>query len=538
MMTHQVQHILSLLRTSPRNVWRLGDLKHWQAFQQHQLVALSFLKCQINYRTENLNQLKRSKRATKRWVHELMRHDLLVLMDKEQYFGIAIAMTEYHPENPTLDISKQTVVPAVRIAWIHQLAQPIAHPFTIDARQPDLFAPLDHLGFSMAETLDFLAKQYPEAITHLSDFLSSDYKKTVENQAIASVSMERLEEVNTQFPNPNVILYGPPGTGKTYQSIDLAVKITGRHGANRTENQQIFKQLLGQQIEFITFHQNYAYEDFIQGLRPQANAKKGLSFELRDGIFKRLANRATLNYLQSKPPEALTEWDDLLKQQLYQQFYPKEKTQQNSYSTRMPTIYSLNEAKVAYGKGGAAKKSLGQITELQNYVLIIDEINRANISSVFGELITLIERDKRYGQSNELVITLPSGELFVVPPNLYLIGTMNTADKSIALLDIALRRRFDFRAVYPCYDLPNLVKKEVLQAMNEALVRLRGRDFQIGHAYFLKTTTVFDWKQVMNQRVIPLLYEYFRGDERAVKQVLEAGQVSYEVSRFGLIEVN
>jgi len=164
-----------------------------------------------------------------------------------------------------------------------------------------------------------------------------------------------------------------------------------------------------------------------------------------------------------------------------------------------------------------------------NYVLILDEINRANISKVFGELITLLEEDKRIGKENELSVTLPSGEIFSVPPNLYIIGTMNTADKSIALVDIALRRRFQFVPVYPNSNIvhdfgKNEIneKKKLMEDLNKLLIDrkskyYKGVDFQIGHAYFLKNNSLID---VINENVIPLLTEYFRNDLEKIKSLM------------------
>ncbi|PKM92327.1 MAG: hypothetical protein CVU81_01075 [Euryarchaeota archaeon HGW-Euryarchaeota-1] len=214
------------------------------------------------------------------------------------------------------------------------------------------------------------------------------------------------------------------------------------------------------QVEFVTFHQNYAYEDFIQGLRPNVkngNESGGLSFELKDGVFKRISDRA------------------------------KESS--------------------------------------KNYVIIIDEINRANISRVFGELITLIEEDKRLGAENEMTVTLPySEEKFGVPKNLYIIGTMNTADKSIALLDIALRRRFEFIQMYPTDKLIDELikdenKREILKKLNEKIrdPEKKGVDFQIGHSYFMNKDCL---KNIFNKKIIPLLIEYFMNDTKEVKGIL------------------
>jgi len=268
--------------------------------------------------------------------------------------------------------------------------------------------------------------------------------------------------------NPkNTILYGPPGTGKTYTTIDLAVEIVdGQKDAEHRTNKKRFDALLGSQVEFITFHQNYTYEDFVTGIKPALDDTGGsLRFGRHEGIFYKITQRARKNYEASEPRK--------------------------------------------------------------KYVLVIDEINRANMSRVFGELITLLEDDKRMGADNALQVVLPSGELFAVPPNLYIIGTMNTADKSLALLDIALRRRFEFVGVYPNYNLLDLDPEaaQILRKINEAIYEKKNSaDFLVGHAYFLNRKKG-QLKEVFENRVIPLLMEYFSGRTDLVKSILEQAEV-------------
>ena len=155
------------------------------------------------------------------------------------------------------------------------------------------------------------------------------------------------------------------------------------------------------------------------------------------------------------------------------------------------------------------------------------EINRGNISKIFGELISLIEPSKREGEKEELEVTLPySKELFTIPKNIYIIGTMNTADRSIALLDIALRRRFNFIEIMPQYDILKNEKIEnieldlLLSTINERIEFLLDREHIIGHSYFLNINTFEDLIQVFRNSIIPLLQEYFYDDFEKIKSVL------------------
>ena len=286
------------------------------------------------------------------------------------------------------------------------------------------------------------------------------------------------EENNFKFPL-NSILYGPPGTGKTYNSILYSLGIATKNEGiiNRIKNNtetisdekiNEFNDLKKQgQIEFITFHQSYSYEDFVEGIRPTLATKdsednKDLKYTIHSGIFKKICERARND---------------------------KDK----------------------------------------NYVLIIDEINRGNISKIFGELITLLEPSKRLGETEELKIRLPySGEEFGVPKNLYILGTMNTADRSIALLDIALRRRFNFIEMPPKYNLLKTINckegeinlQDLLKAINTRIEFLLDKDHLIGHSYFINIKTFEDLKEVFKNSIMPLLQEYFYDDFEKIKFVL------------------
>jgi 5-methylcytosine-specific restriction endonuclease McrBC GTP-binding regulatory subunit McrB len=414
---------------------------------------------------------------------------------------------------------------------------------------------------SFSEYSKNLATGRPKAILG-----EKNYLKFLNETYLNSKNMNNSSKAN--LPPLNQILYGPPGTGKTYNTVLEAAKIiTGNEFINYDEALKAFNDNLGNQIEFITFHQNYSYEDFIQGLRPDTDNGKDLSFEKKDGVFKRIADRALKNLEASKNPAKAKIDFDLVFHELIQ---PLNNVDVEEIEIKMKKssffitevgeksiefrknigdsnhTLSINTLRKMYDKGendiilGGLQPYYNPILELllakgksqvitvsrKNYVIIIDEINRANISRVFGELITLIEEDKRSHGKIPMRVTLPSGDPFIVPSNLYIIGTMNTADKSIALLDIALRRRFEFVPKYPDVELSEVYNKEILSALNKAILERKNHDFTIGHAYFMGED--YSLVKTINSKVIPLLLEYFMNDEREVTAILKAAAIDVE----------
>lgn len=267
-------------------------------------------------------------------------------------------------------------------------------------------------------------------------------------------------------PPLNLILYGPPGTGKTY----------------RLKNDYLprYDDEAGDRFEFVTFHQSYAYEDFVEGIRP-ITENGAVTYEVRPGVLKRLCDRA-----RHSPDK--------------------------------------------------------------RFGLFIDEINRGNVAKVFGELITLVEVDKRIrtdasgsrlADCRGLEVTLPySGQHFGVPANVDVIGTMNTADRSIALLDSALRRRFRFEELTPKPELLESIDdgegnaidlRQLLQAMNARLSRLLHRDQTLGHSYFYHVKSFEELRRVFAREILPFLQEAFYDDWRQIRYVLADQAVEEEL---------
>lgn len=407
-----------------------------------------------------------------------------------------------------------------------------------------------------------------------------------------------------QKPPLNQILYGPPGTGKTYATIGKALEILGVNTENLTRKEQKLKfdefRKLGQ-IEFITFHQSFSYEEFVEGIKPNTDNPQNMTYEVQNGIFKKICKKALIDYQKHKESGNESENEQVNTQELFQSYafslkqvldegkeldfykkmkiysinlkengeiksisigtsaesnflqsltkeiilrdYPKFKSGDiKSYKDIKPTYESQSQwhgnaiyyfelykklqefEKTEYKKQDS--KPMEKVP-LKPYILIIDEINRGNISKILGELITLIEPSKRIGNDEELSVTLPySQETFGVPNNLYIIGTMNTADRSIALLDTALRRRFEFSEMMPQWDNENIKDcegvnlQELLKVLNERIEFLLDREHTIGHAFFIEIDSLEKLQAVFKNKIIPLLQEYFYDDYAKINAVL------------------
>ncbi|MGN0666166.1 MAG: McrB family protein [Huintestinicola sp.] len=279
----------------------------------------------------------------------------------------------------------------------------------------------------------------------------------------------------------NIILYGPPGTGKTYNTVNYAIAIIYNMPVETVKSKDYnamldryneLKNNFGQ-IEFTTFHQSMGYEEFIEGIKPvflETMNERGERTRKKEMVY--VVDKGIFREFCSKAQE-----------------HPEER-----------------------------------------YVFIIDEINRGNISKIFGELITVIEPSKRLGQPEEVKVRLAySQEPFGVPDNVYIVGTMNTADRSIALLDTAIRRRFDFVEMLPCPELfhdlyvDDVSIEALLSTINKRVEILLDREHTIGHAYFMPLRidpSINRLGKIFKNSIVPLLQEYFYGDYQKIRWVL------------------
>lgn len=346
------------------------------------------------------------------------------------------------------------------------LGEQLTTPLAPEQQRREILQPLTwHDAIALAMYLERPKKYFkvPELVNNslIQEYLTLTKTQKLSNQIWAMLQIHTHPEVETVkyknrqppylFEKNQQSEWSLTEEGEGYIEVDLADAL------DDLQQPDARKPVISDYLRFATFHQSFAYEEFVEGLKPVL-VDGQIQYQIVDGIFKGICRQA-----QNDPEH--------------------------------------------------------------RYLIIIDEINRANIAKVFGELITLIEDDKRLGEDSEITVRLPySQEEFGVPENVYILGTMNTADRSIALLDIALRRRFTFVELLPDPSLLSTVEgidlSALLSRLNQCITALLGRDYQIGHSYFIHVKDVTELHFAWYRRVIPLLQEYFYNDAERLRAVL------------------
>lgn len=437
-------------------------------------------------------------------------------------------------------------------------------------------APLHPTDFEPVEGLSL-----PTSLLNQNTFGYAYPRKNAYSEGSKTMTSSKAPAVSL-----NTILYGPPGTSKTFESIDYALRVIDpeffdQNAKDRSKLKARFDALRSEgRIEFVTFHQSYSYEDFVEGIRASTEDGK-ISYQVEPGIFKRLCVQATAKGGDVRFRAALDQFKKKIEEEPAEletktgkhfsvtwrggktlRFRPHSSAGDVDYPVSLDNIekayrgeddgsfYNMSyvRAVLAHVIKAGNVPSYTEGAENRPYVLIIDEINRGNIASIFGELITLIEPSKRGGSSEALSVVLPyskgAGVSFSVPDNLYIIGTMNTADRSLARVDMALRRRFDFVPMYPrpqelygvlvgAIDVGKLLRR-----INDRIEILYDRDHLIGHAFFMAMKddpakrTLEELASIFRNKIMPLLEEYFFEDWQKIRLVLADNQKASEDFQF------
>ncbi len=509
--------------------------------------------------------------------------DIFFLMRKGEVKLLGMFLSGWKDENP---IRRDDVFRTFLILYS-------AHDQTIYLRGQDGWMPSGQTTFFEVPEIEYERFESELLLKNFGISLDELFEKA-NSIKINEISGERTENDMGKNTPLNQILYGPPGTGKTYNTVVKALEIIEpeiikqfkadgeKYGNYKNKLLLKYNELKeAGQIEFITFHQSYGYEEFVEGIKPIPVSKLGneteqMIYDAVDGIFKKICNNDIYLMLLNKQISSSHKVVKLSSELVFVENsrgnvspIPKSlinnllllvnnnKISVSDISNNKEKVLSLleyiNRDPYMLGYDSILKVILSffstkMINENVARVLIIDEINRGNISKIFGELITLIEESKRAGKPEAMAVTLPySGESFSIPNNLYIIGTMNTADRSIALMDTALRRRFEFVEVMPQSELlkdKTIINKNkdnvdtkisvqlILETINQRIEYLYDRDHTIGHAYFMDVKDITGLNKVFANKIIPLLQEYFYDDWEKIRLVLADNQASEKQHQF------
>ena len=449
---------------------------------------------------------------------------------------------------------------------------------------------------------------FSAGIQRYLEFLHDKNRASIQEDNKTMENNELKEYTELLRMKKNIILQGAPGTGKTYTTAALALSLIDENISyfNHDVVMEKYQEYVEKgQIAFVTFHQSMDYEDFVEGLKPQLVENSdgntaGIAYRVEDGIFKRLCKQAIEDSaLVSMQDNFESVWDKLVDELDEKDFieipllsgkntfrielneygtglatrtYEDDSFQKDRWISGKSKFFSKEQLYNVYrGLPGTparghdnyrkaiiryCKENLGLVeyalplnntqSNTNPFILIIDEINRGNVSKIFGELITLLESDKRIGSMHPINVRLPySKELFSVPPNIYLIGTMNTTDRSVGTIDYAVRRRFAFitlksekSAIEKFYDnVPGgtdaALKNKALELFSsvkrfieENKIEEDFDDLMPGHSYFMAKSDT-ELEQKFTYEVLPLLYEYHK--DGLLKAIFDETKINNQI---------
>ena len=374
-------------------------------------------------------------------------------------------------------------------------------------------------------------------------YRDTDEKETAADENAAAAQEELVQQFkgyqnpfsSMLFESKNIIFRGAPGTGKSYLAKEIAADIISD---GYFDEYTLLTAEQKKQVEFVQFHPSYDYSDFVEGLRPKVNDDGSMGFELQDGVFKKFIARARKNYEDSQKSKEVVE-QEVLAQDAMDSFFADIELGEDKFkmtkgkNTQQRFSYDLALYKEILKKKKKLSKHVAKVTDLKKYIFIIDEINRGEISKIFGELFFAIDPGYR-GRAGEISTQYSNlhaypNDKFYIPDNVYIIGTMNDIDRSVDSFDFAMRRRFRFVELKADERLEMLASLEDEELEAEAIKRMSAlnkeiadvedlnENYQVGAAYFLKLKTL-SFDQLWTDYLEPLLQEYIHGmyDEEGI----------------------